>query len=77
MRTASPRVLRRGLRPADASRLLLGASLLVVPDAFVSLAGASSSGPVRRTIRVLGLRYLIQAVVAPVVHRPWVRPALL
>jgi hypothetical protein len=41
------------------------------------LAGRAScsSAPVRRTIRVLGVRYLIQAIAAPVVHRPWVRPA--
>src|SRR4051812_6304531 len=62
------------VRPADIARLVLGAGLLAAPAWFASVAGSPTSAAVRRTIRILGVRYLVQAAAAPAIQQPWVRP---
>lgn len=62
------------LRPADAARLALGGVLLAVPATVSAATGSPHSTALRGTIRVLGARYLVQALAAPAVRRPWVRP---
>lgn len=62
------------VRPADAARLALGGVLLAAPGTVAAAADSPNSMTVRGTVRVLGARYLLQALAAPVVQRAWVRP---
>jgi hypothetical protein len=62
-------------RPADALRVTLGATLLVRPDLAVRGTGSPDGVWVRRTVRVLGARYLLQSTLGLAVHRQWLRAA--
>lgn len=64
-----------GPRPVDAARFGLGAVAMVRPDLLLRLT-ADAGGPwARRTVRVLGARYLVQSAGGTLLHRPWVPDA--
>ena len=60
------------MRRPDAARLALGALTLAGPGLAVRLTGARDGVGVRRTVRVLGVRYVVQAVGGRWLHRAWV-----
>ena len=62
-------------RPADSLRLTLGIGLLARPDLAVRWTRSPDGSGVRRTVRILGARYLLQSGVGLTVHRPWLRAA--
>lgn len=66
--------LRRA-RPADVGRLSLGLLLLARPALADDLTGTADGREVRVVARVLGARYVAQAVAGLVVHEAWLRPA--
>ena len=62
-------------RAVDVARLSIGVLALARPDDVLRLSRGENSDGVRRVVRVLGARYLIQAVGGSALHRGWV-PAL-
>jgi hypothetical protein len=62
-------------RTADLGRLALGAGLLAHPELAVRLTGSPDGKGVRRTVRILGARYVVQSVGGSLVDRSWVRAA--
>lgn len=62
-------------RPADALRVTLGAILFARPELAVRGTGSPDGVWVRRTVRILGVRYLLQSIAGLAVHRKWLRVA--
>ncbi len=62
-------------RPADAARAGLGVVLLSRPALVVQLTDSPDGTAVRRVVRLLGARYLLQSTVGLVVTRRWLRLA--
>src|SRR3954451_22761217 len=62
-------------RTADVGRAVLGVLVVLRPDLPVRATGSPETDRVRRTVRVLGLRYLVQSIGGSLVHQPWVRAA--
>jgi hypothetical protein len=62
-------------RPADAARITMAAVLLTRPALAVRGTGSPDSTRIRRVVRLLGARYLLQATTGLLVHRPWLRAA--
>ena len=50
------------IRAVDAARLATGLTVLARPDLAVRLTGSDSDHATRRVIRILGARYVLQAV---------------
>jgi len=71
------------MRGPDRARLALGVVLLTHPDLPLRWLRCERSEPrnprgsrgVRRTVRVLGARYVVQSVGGPWLHRSWVPEA--
>ena len=63
------------MRRPDAARLALGAVALAGPGLAVRLTGSRDGVGVRRTVRVLGARYVVQSVAGRWLHRAWVPEA--
>ena len=62
-------------RTADLARMTVGAALLARPELAVRLTRSPDGTGVRRTVRVLAARYLLQSGAGLAWHRPWVRAA--
>lgn len=64
----------RSARPVDVARGALGVAALTRPDLFLRLSpGRAEDGTwVRRTVRILGARYVVQSAGGFALHRPWV-----
>ncbi|MBV9831586.1 MAG: hypothetical protein JOZ82_08295 [Marmoricola sp.] len=62
-------------RPADGLRLTLGVVLVARPDLAVRWTDSPDGTGVRRTVRILGARYLLQSGVGLTVRRRWLRVA--
>jgi hypothetical protein len=77
----SRRIARRHLghrggefrRPTDLARLGAGVLVLARPGWVVHATGSPDGPWVRGTVRILGARYVAQAVFGSAAHRPWVR----
>jgi hypothetical protein len=65
----------RAIRTADRGRLALGAALLARPGIAVRVTGSPDGKGVRRTVRILGARYVVQSLGGSLVERPWVHTA--
>ena len=63
------------MRRPDAARMALGAVTLAGPGLVVRLTGSHDGVGVRRTVRVLGARYVVQSVGGRWLHRAWVPEA--
>ncbi len=66
------------LRPVDVARLGLGAAALARPGLFLRLTKGASDrvGRAERvTVRILGVRYILQSGTGLASGRPWVRDA--
>lgn len=63
------------VRSTDVLRLGLGAGALLRPELFVRWGTAPDGVTVRRVVRVLGARYVVQSVGSVAVDRAWVAPA--
>lgn len=66
----SPHITRP--RPVDVARLGLGIAALIRPEVFLRLTEADDGTGVRRTVQVLGARYVVQSGAGLVLHRRWV-----
>jgi hypothetical protein len=62
-------------RAADAARAAIGAILLVRPDLAVRLTESPDGTGVRRVVRVLAARYLIQSTLGLAAEQRWLRLA--
>lgn len=62
-------------RPADAARLGLAVALLARPGLPVRWTGSAGGPGVERTVRILGVRYLVQSTVGLSVRAGWLRRA--
>jgi hypothetical protein len=65
------------MRAPDAARLALGTVVLVRPDLPGRIVGARSASHAAddrtlRVVRILGARYVAQALAGTMVRRPWV-----
>ena len=63
------------IRAVDAARLLTGVTALARPDLAVRLTGSQGDPGTRRVIRLLGARYVLQAVAATGVRGRWAAAA--
>jgi len=63
------------MRRPDAARLALGAAALAGPGLAVRITGSRDGVGMRRTVRVLGARYVLQSVGGRWLHRAWVPEA--
>lgn len=63
------------MRRADRARLALGALALARPGLPVRATGSRDGAAVRRTVRVLGVRYVVQSLGGRRLHRAWVPEA--
>ncbi|MFC4787237.1 hypothetical protein ACT8ZV_22360 [Nocardioides sp. MAHUQ-72] len=63
------------MRRPDAARLALGVVALARPGLPVRLTGSRDGVGVRRTVRVLGGRYVVQSLGGRWLHRAWVPEA--
>jgi hypothetical protein len=63
------------VRPPGALRLGLGAVALLRPGLVVRVSGAPDGVTVRRVVRVLGARYVVQSAGGAALDRAWVPPA--
>jgi hypothetical protein len=61
-------------RPVDVARLCLGTAALVGPGLFVRWGRAPAERRVRGTVRVLGVRYVVQSGAGFALDRSWVPP---
>jgi hypothetical protein len=59
-------------RPVDIARLCLGTAALIGPGLFVRWGHAPAERGVRGTVRVLGLRYVVQSGAGFALDRAWV-----
>ena len=60
------------MRGPDVARLALGGLCLARPDLTLRLTGSDHGRGTRVGVRVLGARYVVQAVGGPWLHRRWV-----
>ena len=58
-------------RPVDLARLGLGVAALARPGVFVRMTASRDGKAVRRTVRVLGARYVLQSGTGLALERPW------
>lgn len=63
------------MRRPDAARLALGVLVLSRPELPVRLSGSRDGAGVRRTVRVLGGRYVVQALGGRWLHPAWLPEA--
>ena len=63
------------VRPVDLARLGLGVAAVSQPEAFLRLTRARDGSGVRRTVRLLGARYVIQSGGGVALERPWLPEA--
>jgi len=63
------------VRPPDVLRLGLGAVALLRPGTVVRVGRAPDGATVRRVVRVLGARYVVQAAGGAALDRAWVPAA--
>ena len=63
------------MRRPDAARLALGVVALARPGLPVRVTGSRDGAGVRRVVRVLGARYVVQSLGGRWVHRAWVPEA--
>lgn len=63
------------MRSPDVARFVLGLLALARPGLPVRLTGSPDGPGVRRTVRVLGARYLVQAIAGSRLHGSWVPEA--
>ena len=61
-----------GARPVDLARLALGSAALLRPGLFLRWGRADDDPVVRRAVRVLGGRYVVQSAAGLVLRRAWV-----
>jgi hypothetical protein len=59
------------IRAVDAARLATGLTVLARPDLAVRLTGSYGDRATRRVIRILGARYVLQAVAATGARSRW------
>ena len=62
-------------RWVDTARSVLGVLALTRPATVLRLSRGEDSRDVRRVVRVLGVRYLLQAAAGSTLHRRWVPAA--
>ncbi len=62
-------------RPVDLVRLVVGTAALVGPGLFLRLGRPDDERRVRRTVQVLGGRYVAQSAAGLWLRHPWVRDA--
>ena len=62
-------------RSVDTTRSALGVLALTRPATILRLSRGENTRDVRRVVRVLGVRYLLQAAAGSTLHRRWVPAA--
>lgn len=62
-------------RSVDLARCFLGILALARPETVLTLSRGQDTQDVRRVVRVLGGRYLLQATFGSALHRRWVPAA--
>lgn len=63
------------MRPPDVARLALGLLALARPGLPVRVSASRDGVGVRRTVRVLGMRYVVQSLGGRWLHHSWVPEA--
>ena len=63
------------MRPPDSARFALGVLALTRPGLPVHVSGSHDGVGVRRTVRILGTRYVVQSLGGSWLHRSWVPEA--